>query len=342
MEFETLTKCPYCASKDIALLFKAKDLLTHKPGEFFLTKCLKCGLVFQNPRVKEKDIGFYYEDIGYFNQPKEKQNLEKENKAKPSFPFSLKEFLKKQTLQNQFGYGRKSRLSWFLSWSFKGSLRAKSYPSFKQGGKLLEIGCSNGVFLKELQGLGWQVKGIEMSQESSTFAREKRGLDVENKKIEECFFQNNEFDCVIMNMVLEHLYAPFGALKKITSWLKPRGELIFSVPYFSGFEFRFFQEFSYGLQLPTHQTFFSKPILKAYLQKLGFKKIKFYHQMFDRDIVVSSQYRFSAEGGAFFKLLGYNKIIRLILIKPFVLLLALFGKTSRVTLKAKKIGLKVF
>ena len=63
-------------------------------------------------------------------------------------------------------------------------------------------------------------------------------------------------------------------------------------------------------------------------------KIKFYHQMFDRDIVVSSQYRFQEKGGALFRVLGYNKTIRLTLVKPLVLFLALIGKTSRLTVRA--------
>ena len=321
IEYEKLNSCPFCSSKEIVFLFKAKDLLCCKRGEFFLTKCLKCGLVFQNPRVKEQDIGFYYQGLNYFNKPKTTPLKKKNN------------FLKKETLNNHFGYGQKS-FFWAVTFFLKGFLSAKSYPYFKKGGKLLEIGCSNGSFLEELRGLGWQVKGIEMSQESSTFAREKRGLDVENKRIEDCDFKQNEFDVIIMNMVLEHLYSPFEVMEKIAKWLKPKGEWILSVPYFQGFEFLVFKEFAYGLQLPTHQTFFTKPILKAYLQKLGFKKIKFYHQMFDRDIVVSSQYRFQEKGGALFRVLGYNKIIRLILIKPFVLLLALFGKTSRLTIHA--------
>lgn len=42
-----------------------------------------------------------------------------------------------------------------------------------------------------------------------------------------------------MSMVLEHLYYPFESLENITYWLKPGGQLIFSIPYFEGFEFRF-------------------------------------------------------------------------------------------------------
>ena len=335
MEFETLTKCPFCSAKEIVLLFKAKDLLTQKPGEFFLSQCQKCTLVFQNPRVKEKDIGFYYENINYFQEPKQ-AFLKKEKQSFRKNTLSIfKDFLKKQALINHFAYGGKNAF-WLISLSFKKALLAKSYPCFVKNGKLLEIGCSNGVFLEELKNLGWQVKGVEMSRESSQYAKEKRGLDVQNKRIEECDFRENEFDVIVMNMVLEHLYSPFDALQKIAQWLKPKGQLIFSLPYFKGFEFQFFKEFTYGLQLPTHQTFFSQPILKICLQKLGFNKIKFYHQAFDRDIVVSSQNKYQATSFWFYRFLGYNRIVRLFFIKPLVFLLALIGKTSRLTLRAKK------
>lgn len=342
MEFETLTKCPSCQALKIKLLLKANDLLSQKPGEFFLSKCQQCGLVFQNPRIKEKDIGFYYESIDYFKEPK-RTNPEKEKQEFANFFSFLKVFLKQQILRNHLGYG-KQNIFWLLIFPFKKSLLAKSYPYFIKGGKLLEVGCSNGSFLEELQSLGWQARGVEMSERSAQFAREKRNLEVENKRLEECNFKENEFDAIIMNMVLEHLYSPFESLKKITQWLKPEGQLIFSLPYFQGFEFWAFKEFTYGLQLPTHQTFFKQTILRAYLKHLGFKKIKFYFQAFDRDLVVSSQYVFQSGKRPshfplppfFFKLLGYNKIIRLFFVKPLIFFLALINKTSRITVRAVK------
>lgn len=317
IEYEKIELCPYCSSRNIRLLFKAKDFIGKKEGYFFLSKCLNCGLYFQNPRVKEKDIADFYEPIGYFKAPELK--------------YSKKSFWKHKTLANHFGYGKKD-IFWLFSFIFKRFLKSKSYPCFKQNGSLLEIGCSNGELLRELADLGWRTKGIEMSGQSSLFAREKRRLDVDNKRVEECSFPEKTFDVVVMNMVLEHLYRPFEQLAKISFWLKPGGYIIFSIPYINGLEFKIFKECSYGLQLPTHITFFTKRIIRDYLKKLGFAQIRFYSQFFDRDIVASSQYK----GGWFFKFLGYNKCVRLFLIKPFVLFLSLLGLSSRLTVFAQK------
>lgn len=55
-EFENLKSCPHCASEKINVFLAAPNRLTSKKGTFFLSKCLDCGLVFQNPRIKEEYI----------------------------------------------------------------------------------------------------------------------------------------------------------------------------------------------------------------------------------------------------------------------------------------------
>lgn len=143
-----------------------------------------------------------------------------------------------------------------------------------------------------------------------------------------------------MSMVLEHLYDPLRILKKITSWLKPGGQLLLLIPYFEGFEFSVFKEYSYGLQLPTHITFFNKKILREYLSKLGYKDIKFYFQYFDRDVVASAGYKYADTGKWLYKFISSNKTFRRLAIRPFAFILSLLGKTSRVSVLAFKAGTK--
>jgi len=110
--------------------------------------------------------------------------------------------------------------------------------------------------------------------------------------------------------------------------------MVFSMPYFNGLEFRWFKKYCYGLQLPFHITFFNKKVIKDYLKTLGYEDIKFYHHFFDRDIVVSAQYKYQDTGKLFYKMIGYNKPIRFLTVKPFVFLLSLISKTSRITVHA--------
>src|SRR6478736_2228408 len=47
-----------------------------------------------------------------------------------------------------------------------------------QGMRLLDIGCSSGLFLVEAQAAGFEVSGAELSVETAAFARGHFGLDV--------------------------------------------------------------------------------------------------------------------------------------------------------------------
>lgn len=330
IEFEKLEKCPYCSSRRIIFLFKALDRLTNLPGEFSVYRCKDCGLVFQNPIVKEEYIKLYYTSkLGYYNPPKDR--------IKPrNISNKLKKFLKRQILINHFNYnlGKKNLFYLLLTTPFKRFLKINSFPIFKKEGNLLEIGCSHGEFLERMEKMGWRVRGVEMEERTAAYAKRERNLEVYHKRIEECDFNEGEFDVIVMNMLLEHLYNPFKVLQNVTGWLKRDGQFIFSIPYFNGLEFKWFREYCYGLSLPLHITFLNKKIIKDYLKKLGYKNIKFYHHFFDRDIVASAQYKYQDTENLFYKIIGYNNTVRFLVVKPFVFLLSLINKTSRITVHA--------
>jgi len=336
-KLEALKPCPYCASGKINVFLTAPNRLTNKKGVFFLSKCADCGLVFQSPRIKEEYIGDYYtNELGYYHLPPR-------NKERKVFFSFIKKFVYHQTLINHYNYINLGKQNIFLKTItslFKRKMKIGLMPNFVKNGNLLEIGCSHGGRLEELKNIGWNVLGVEMNKKSAEFAQKEKGLNIQIKKIEELSFKKNSFDVVIMSMVLEHLYDPLGTLKRITSWLKPDGQLLFSIPYFEGFEFSVFREYSYGLQLPTHITFFNKKSLEAYLNQLGYEDIGFYFQYFDRDIVASTGYKYADTGKWLYRLISSNKAFRRLAIKPFVFILSLFGKTSRVSILAFKAGAK--
>jgi SAM-dependent methyltransferase len=55
--------CPWCGSPRLATRLRTKDLLQHKPGRFVLDRCAQCRHVFQNPRLSEAGLEFYYRDF---------------------------------------------------------------------------------------------------------------------------------------------------------------------------------------------------------------------------------------------------------------------------------------
>ena len=327
VEFETV-KCITCNSdKNLVKLFSAPDRLNKLPGAFYLVKCKKCGLVFQNPRPTEKYIKYYYpESTGYFNSSETKQS-------------KLSAFMEKEILVNFYNYnnlGRKNIVKKVLFCPiYIYFFKHQSIPQHKKDGTLLEIGCSNGIRLKKLKDIGWKIKGIEPSSKASEIARIKRNLDVETGSIFDFDFPEKSFDAIILDMALEHLYNPDIAIQKISKWIKPGGQLIFSIPYFNGIEYKLFKEYSYGLQLPTHITFFNKESI-FYFLKDNFNKIKIIFHHFDRDVVASAGYKYQDTHRIFYRFISSNKAFRFIIIKPLVYILSIFKKTSRVTVFAIK------
>ncbi|MFE4962944.1 class I SAM-dependent methyltransferase [Streptomyces sp. NPDC056660] len=57
------TTCPWCGSDRLTTRLRTTDLLQHKPGRFLLDRCQECGHTFQNPRLNETGLEFYYRDF---------------------------------------------------------------------------------------------------------------------------------------------------------------------------------------------------------------------------------------------------------------------------------------
>ncbi|TWP53688.1 class I SAM-dependent methyltransferase [Lentzea tibetensis] len=55
--------CPACGSADLRLQVRSVDLIQRKPGEFTMDRCVRCAHVWQNPRLSEEGLGFYYRDF---------------------------------------------------------------------------------------------------------------------------------------------------------------------------------------------------------------------------------------------------------------------------------------
>ena len=136
-----------------------------------------------------------------------------------------------------------------------------------------------------------------------------------------------------MGMVLEHLYNPVSVLRKINHMLKAGGQLILSVPDISGFEVMIFKDKCYTLQVPQHLSHFSPVTISRVLQETGFKVDRIVHSKSKKDIVKSADY---LENKALARFLRQG-IVRTLVLGPFSTILALLGKTSRMSVYATKV-----
>ncbi|MCD6599390.1 MAG: class I SAM-dependent methyltransferase [Dehalococcoidia bacterium] len=105
---------------------------------------------------------------------------------------------------------------------------------YKDGAYLLDIGCGEGFFLFNASKAGFNVKGVELSQDAVLYAKREFALDVEASTFTERQFPENYFDVVTLWQVLEHVPQPLVFLKEAYRVLKPGGVLVASTPDFNG------------------------------------------------------------------------------------------------------------
>lgn len=327
--------CDLCGGEETELLLTARDLYNNIPGEFRVVKCENCDFVYTNPRPYGEELSKYYPDeVGYFKAVSVKEKVGK--------TFNLKKKLYNKVLGTYLGYSRLSNSNWLervlllpvYLW-VKRNWEITGMPRFRENGKLLEIGCSYGLYLKQMKELGWEVVGVEPNQKAANFGCKEYRVRIIGDTFENANI-TGKFDVIVMRMVLEHLPSPSKALEKASELLKEDGKLIIIVPDFSGIEFRLFKKYCYALQVPTHLNHFTPSTITQYCNKYRFKVEKIIHHKFDRDFVASAQYMKNDGLKEWLAPLLSNKLFRRTILRAAITLLSYLGMTSRMTVWVKK------
>ena len=97
-------------------------------------------------------------------------------------------------------------------------------------GRLLDVGCGDGVFLNLAVESGWTVEGTEVSAWAAEHATRNIGRSVFCGEIWDAGFPAGSFDVVTLWHVLEHMSSPVRVLEEVRRVLKPAGRLVVAVP----------------------------------------------------------------------------------------------------------------
>jgi 2-polyprenyl-3-methyl-5-hydroxy-6-metoxy-1,4-benzoquinol methylase len=144
---------------------------------------------------------------------------------------------------------------------------------YKQGGAILDIGCSSGAFLGTMKGDGWKLYGIEREQTTAEKAQLATGAEVFAGDAMDAPFAGDGFDAVTCFDLLEHVYDPRAFLSRVLEWLKPGGMFFMMLPNIGSWEARAFGSYWYGLELPRHLSHFSPRSLRKLMTSLGFREV---------------------------------------------------------------------
>ncbi|MBK5230386.1 MAG: class I SAM-dependent methyltransferase [Thermoleophilia bacterium] len=109
-------------------------------------------------------------------------------------------------------------------------LRLDWIREYVQGGRLLEVGATNGAFLDEMRSAGFEVCGVEPAPGPAAFARVQRQLDVRTGFIEDVDLPEEKFDIVCAWHVLEHITKPHGSITRLREVVNDNGLLFLEIP----------------------------------------------------------------------------------------------------------------
>jgi SAM-dependent methyltransferase len=251
---ETVTRCDLCGSE-----LGSSALSVYVFQGFSLMRCARCGLVLTNPRPDRTEIGRYYQD-GYYAY------------ASPE-ELSFKDRVKDWILAELGGYPQQESLprKWVARVAgFALRPHIMVVPPFVPAGRLLDVGCGAGSFLRWAVRAGWDATGLEVDPRGAREAA-RRGLPVVQGAVEDGpdALEAGSFDVVVMNHTLEHCHDPNRALEQIHRLLKPEGLAIIGVPNFDCYDNRVFASAWANCEAPRHLYHFNPETLRAILERHG-------------------------------------------------------------------------
>lgn len=137
---------------------------------------------------------------------------------------------------------------------------------FKQSGRLLDVGCGTGWFLRVAKAGGFETYGMEPHPGRAAIAR-SFGFEVREELIEQADM-HPRYDVVFNTDLLSHFPDPVDALRAMARGLAPDGVICLEVGIVAGISPGWYR-LTGGLAMPTHRWFYSERALEALFSKAG-------------------------------------------------------------------------
>ncbi len=229
-----LIACEGCGSNRFSTLTDWNDLSK-------VVQCGQCGLQFVNPMPNQEYLDQLYQQDG------------------EEHPY-YRNYLLERT-------DRRS------SYSKQYHRRLKLIENYAKGkGKLLDIGCGGGFFLKTAEERGWEPHGIDIVPGFIQFARNELQLkNTHCRSLEDLEYDKHFFDVIVLWDLIEHLPRPANFLETINRLLRPDGLLVIWTP--NANNAAWLKENWFGYKPLQHLYFFSPRTLSQILQSAGFSVV---------------------------------------------------------------------
>jgi SAM-dependent methyltransferase len=152
---------------------------------------------------------------------------------------------------------------------------AEQFPPLqKVENNVVDIGSGDGHLCAELRGAGWPVvAGVDAS--STRVARARRfypEISFYEHSLSKTHLDENSFDLVVMEAVIEHLPEPLDQLRQLRRYTREGGRIVITTPNMDSGNFRFLGRRWTGMLAPhAHIFLFTQRAIKTALEKAGFE-----------------------------------------------------------------------
>ena len=140
------------------------------------------------------------------------------------------------------------------------------FHPWRDGGRMLDVGCGNGAYLAKMRAYGWAVTGQEVDEAAADTARRLYDVDVLVAPVARIPDMCEPFDVVTASHVIEHVVDPRAFLRDALACLRPGGRLVILTPNVRALGHRWFGRDWYPLDTPRHLAVYSPKGL-AYLAR---------------------------------------------------------------------------
>ena len=184
------TQCPECGSSRVGRAFLAREL--------GIVRCAGCGVFFYWPLPSAGELQTLYDrewaDRGEHCQLHADPQAEQINVEK----------------------------------NFRPRLRLLADQGFC--GRILDVGCAGGAFLKTATASGWDAVGVDLGEEACRRTAAATGCTVYHGDLESAPLPAGSFDVVHASQVIEHVLSPEGFLSAAHRVLRPGGAILLATP----------------------------------------------------------------------------------------------------------------
>lgn len=242
--------CGLCNSDQNVPLYSVKFL----NSRFYFVRCKNCGLVYQNPNLDKPSLEHIYETIEYWEHKHASTN--------------------DSDMLNYYSYFDDSKIR-----SRNCEIRLKWIGRYlPQGANILDLGCSDGLFVHILSKAGYKASGIDISASMISQGESKYSADIRRADFEDDWMSQKKFDAIACFATLSNFVNPSLVFANIDRYLKKGGYLFFNFGSYDRLCSKLLRRFLY-LYRPTASTIYSKKTIENYCGKFNLNIVDMFDDM---------------------------------------------------------------